>query len=199
VERISRAVKVAIGGAALAVGLLTAGMAAADSSKGAYQNQIPGPVVAGKIIWGAWVDDDGCMHWWADGGVEGYMLDRVNPKTGKPVCLKRNTCLVENTDNLFATDSARLTAAGQRRLQDFFRSAGAFGYAIYGHTDSRASDEYTMRLSERRAAAVANVARSVGAVVDRQVGYGERQPRATNSTAAGMQQNRRVEIVCYRW
>lgn len=198
-ERISRAVKVAIGAAALSVGLLSAGMAAADAGNGASQNRSAGPVVAGKIVWGAWVDDDGCMHWWADGGVEGYMLDRVNPKTGKPVCLKRNTCLVENTDNLFATDSARLTATGLRRLQNFFRSAGAFGYAIYGHTDSRASDEYNMRLSQRRAASVANVARSVGAVVDREIGYGERQPRATNATAAGMQQNRRVEIVCYRW
>jgi len=43
------------------------------------------------------------------------------------------------------------------------------------------------------------VARSVGAVVEREIGYGERQPIATNSTAAGMQQNRRVEVVCYRW
>ncbi len=200
-ERISRAVKVAIGGAALAVGLLSAGTVAAHPSKTpheAHQN-VPGPEVAGKIVWGAWVDDDGCMHWWADGGVEGYMLDRVNPKTGKPVCLKRNTCLVENTDNLFATDSARLTATGLRRLEDFFRSAGAFGYAIYGHTDSRASDEYNMKLSQRRASSVANVARAMGAVVDREIGYGERQPRATNKTSAGMQQNRRVEIVCYRW
>ena len=188
-ERLSKALRMVIGGLALALGL---GLATGAMAQAA-------PTVNGRIDWGVWIDVDGCMHWWADGGVEGYMLDRVNPKTGKPVCLKRNTCLVENTDTLFATDSARLTAAGQRRLQDFFRSAGAFGYAIYGHTDSRASDEYNMRLSERRAASVANVARSVGAVVDRQVGYGERQPRATNSTAAGMQQNRRVEIVCYRW
>jgi len=158
-----------------------------------------GPTIAGRINWGIWVDDDGCMHWWADGGLEGYMLDRVNPKTGKPVCLKKNTCLVENTDTLFATDSSRLTASGRSRLTQFFQQAGAFGYAIYGHTDSRASDGYNISLSQRRAASVASVARSVGAVVEREIGYGERQPIATNSTAAGMQQNRRVEVVCYRW
>lgn len=157
------------------------------------------PRQVGVIEWGLWIDDDGCMHWWADGGAEGYMVPRRNPKTGKPVCLKRNTCLVENTDVLFATDSDRLTAAGRARLQQFFRSAGAFGYAIYGHTDSRASDAYNLRLSQRRAAAVAAVARSVGAVVEREIGYGERRPVASNATAAGMQKNRRVEIVCYNW
>ena len=56
-----------------------------------------------------------------------------------------------------------------------------------------------MRLSERRAKAVADVARSVGAVVEREIGYGERRPIATNATAEGMQRNRRVEVVCYRW
>ena len=186
----SKAVRMAIGGAALAVALT--GM-----TTGAWAQAAP--EVAGKIEWGIWVDDDGCMHWWADGGFEGYMLDRVNPHTGKPVCLKRNTCLVENTDTLFATDSHKLTAHGRRYLTDFFQSSGAFGYAIYGHTDSRASDEYNIRLSQRRAASVAAVARSVGAMVEREIGYGERQPRATNGTAAGMQQNRRVEVVCYRW
>ena len=189
VKLLSRPLKMALGATALAAGLFGATMAMAQQA----------PQVAGKIEWGIWVDDDGCMHWWADGGVEGYMLDRVNPKTGKPVCLKRNTCLVENTDQMFATDSAQLTTTGRRRLTEFFSKAGAFGYAIYGHTDSRASDEYNMRLSDRRAKSVADVARSTGAVVEREIGYGERQPIATNGTAAGMQQNRRVEVVCYRW
>lgn len=175
-----------MGGMALAAGLAWGGAATAQQ-------------VVGQIEWGIWIDNDGCMHWWADGGLEGYMVPRRDPRTGKPVCLKRNTCLVENTDTLFATDSARLTAEGRRRLEDFFRSAGAFGYAIYGHTDSRASDEYNMKLSQRRASAVGDVARSVGASVERQIGYGERQPVASNSTAAGMAKNRRVEIVCYRW
>ncbi len=188
-KNVSRSLRLAFGATALAAGVFGASMAMAQQA----------PQVTGKIEWGIWVDDDGCMHWWADGGVEGYMLDRVDPKTGRAKCLKKNTCLVENTDTLFATDSAKLTKSGRRRLYDFFKKSGAFGYAIYGHTDSRASDEYNMSLSQRRATAVGDVARSVGAVVERQIGYGERQPVASNGTAAGMQQNRRVEVVCYRW
>jgi outer membrane protein OmpA-like peptidoglycan-associated protein len=163
----------------------------------------PAPVVAQEptafVEWGVWVAPDGCMHWWADGADEGYMVNRVNPQTGLPVCLKVNTCLVENTDTLFATDSAHLTADGRARLENFFASAGAFGYAIYGHTDSRASDEYNIGLSQRRVASVADVARSQGAVVQREIGFGERNPIASNDTEAGMQQNRRVEVICYRW
>jgi outer membrane protein OmpA-like peptidoglycan-associated protein len=155
--------------------------------------------IYGKVEWGIWVDDDGCMHWWADGGVEGYMVDRVYPENGKPQCLKKNTCMVENSDALFATDSSVLTPAGTERLKKFFTEGGAFAYAIYGHTDSRASDEYNMALSQRRAASVAKVARSVGAVVQREIGFGEREPIAPNDTAENMQKNRRVEIVCYRW
>ncbi len=189
VKRYSHAVRLMLGGLAFAAGLGGATMALAQN----------GPEVTGKIEWGVWVDDDGCMHWWADGGLEGYMVPRRDPKTGKPVCLKKNTCLVENTDAMFSTDSAKLTASGRDRLRQFFSKAGAFGYAIYGHTDSRASDEYNMSLSKRRAHAVAEVARSVGASVERELGFGERQPVATNNTAAGMAKNRRVEIVCYRW
>ena len=188
-EHFSKALRMILGGAALAVGLSGATTAMAQNA----------PEVTGQIEWGVWIDDDGCMHWWADGGLEGYMVPRRNPKTGKPVCLKKNTCLVENTDTLFATDSATLTHAGRSRLTSFFQQAGAFGYAIYGHTDSRASDEYNIRLSKNRAHSVANVARSVGAQVERELGFGEREPIASNGTAAGMAKNRRVEVICYRW
>jgi outer membrane protein OmpA-like peptidoglycan-associated protein len=155
--------------------------------------------VTGQIEWGVWVDADGCMHWWADGGTEGYMVPRRNPHNGKPVCLQRQSCLISNTDALFATASAGLTAAGRDELEAFFKQSGAFSYAISGHTDSRGGDDYNLDLSKRRARTVADVARSVGAVVDSEAGLGESQPAASNGTAAGMAKNRRVEIVCQKW
>ena len=174
------------------------GLAAAMTfgSAATAQDQV---TVNSAIKWGLWVDPDGCMHWWADGGLEGYMTPRRDPKTGQHMCLERNTCAVPNTDVLFHTDSSNLTTQGKQWLSKFFASAGAFAYAVYGHTDSRASDEYNMALSKRRANAVASYARAAGAVVDRVGWYGERKPIASNSTAAGMQKNRRVEIVCYRY
>lgn len=69
---------------------------------------------------------------------------------------------------------------------------------IYGHTDARASDEYNMSLSSRRANAVADAARSAGVRVVDVKGFGERQPRAQGHSAAALQQNRRVEIYCVR-
>lgn len=179
----------------LGVAALVVGAFVATSTPVAAQQQI---IISGQVQPGLWVDPDGCLHWVADGGIEGYMEGRVNPENGMPVCLDVNPCGVANTDTMFHTDSARLTGSGRQYLQQFFAGAGAYAYAIYGHTDSRASDEYNMRLSDRRAAAVANVARSVGARVAREIGYGERRPVAPNDSAANMQRNRRVEIVCYR-
>ena len=180
---------------ALAAAVLVAGVSFSIATPAAAQQEI---IISGTVQPGLWVDPDGCLHWVADGGIEGYMEGRVNPENGMPVCLDVNPCGVANTDTMFHTDSARLTGSGRAYLQQFFQGAGAFAYAIYGHTDSRASDEYNMRLSDRRAAAVANVARSVGARVAREIGYGERRPVAPNDSAANMARNRRVEIVCYR-
>lgn len=153
----------------------------------------------GRIQWGVWVDPDGCMHWMADGGIEQVQVNRLDPRTGKPICLQINTCFVGDTDTMFHTDSYRLTAGARQRLQEVFTQPGVFGYAVYGHTDSRASHAYNQTLSDHRARAVANVGRSVGAMIEREVGFGETRPRATNATAEGMRQNRRVEVICYRW
>lgn len=143
-----------------------------------------------------WIDPDGCEHWVMDDGAEGYM-DARKTRDGRPVC-HRNVCGVIPTDTLFATDSAKITASGRSYLQTFFQQAQARTFIVTGHTDSRASDEYNMNLSKRRAEAVAGVAQSIGAPVLAVNWYGERQPRATNATAAGMAANRRVEIICVK-
>ena len=114
------------------------------------------------------------------------------------MCHRGNVCGVMNSDQFFATNSHRISASGAARLQEFFRSAQATSFIIAGHTDSRASDEYNMKLSYNRANAVAAVAKSAGARIADVRGYGERMPVASNRTAGGMKQNRRVEIICVR-
>ena len=68
---------------------------------------------------------------------------------------------------------------------------------LEGHTDSIGSDEYNMKLSERRAAAVRDylVKQSVPADSVSAVGLGKAGPVASNDTAAGRQKNRRVDMV----
>ncbi len=150
-----------------------------------------------KYIPGVWVDPDGCEHWVMDDGWEGYMTPNVT-RDGIPVCRRIDACLVESSDQLFAVDKHYINDANRQRLMDFFRSAGASAYAIYGHTDSDASDEYNMGLSHRRANAVAQIAQAAGARIAAIRGFGERQPIATNRTKYGKQRNRRVEVICIR-
>lgn len=154
-------------------------------------------VVGERYVPTIWVDPDGCEHWVMDDGVEGYMTPHVS-RQGIPICRKQDLCGVVNTDQLFATDSAHISSSGKKRLADFFNETDAVSYTIVGHTDSRASDAYNMRLSYNRANAVAQVASSTGARIADVRGYGERLPKASNNTAHGMAQNRRVEILCWR-
>jgi outer membrane protein OmpA-like peptidoglycan-associated protein len=68
---------------------------------------------------------------------------------------------------------------------------------VEGHTDSVGGDEYNQRLSEQRASTVRDylVAQGVPNGTVTSMGYGKSQPVASNDTAAGRQQNRRVELV----
>ena len=69
-------------------------------------------------------------------------------------------------------------------------------FRVSGHTDSVGSDAYNQRLSERRANAVSEYLVQHGVSVQRldTAAYGESRPVATNDTAEGRAQNRRVEI-----
>jgi outer membrane protein OmpA-like peptidoglycan-associated protein len=68
---------------------------------------------------------------------------------------------------------------------------------VEGHTDSIGSDAYNQRLSEDRANAVRSflVSQGVASANITARGFGKTRPVASNSTDAGRQQNRRVELV----
>ncbi|MDG1102096.1 MAG: OmpA family protein [Ascidiaceihabitans sp.] len=95
-------------------------------------------------------------------------------------------------------NSAKISGAGRELLAQFFLQTAAASYNITAHTDARASDEYTMKLSYKRASSFARTTQSSGARIADVRGYCERMPAASNKTAHGMQQNYRVEIICIR-
>ena len=68
---------------------------------------------------------------------------------------------------------------------------------LEGHTDAIGTDDYNQKLSEQRAQSVMNYLVSQGVPQDTvtATGLGKANPVATNDTAAGRQQNRRVEMV----
>lgn len=68
---------------------------------------------------------------------------------------------------------------------------------VEGHTDSVGGDEYNQRLSEQRGAAVRDYLTQEGMAATSVTakGFGKTQPVASNETAKGRQQNRRVELV----
>lgn len=102
-------------------------------------------------------------------------------------------------DILFATDSAVLRPDLRRDLQTIAANLQRHPDStifVTGHTDSTGTMAHNQRLSERRADAVAAVLIESGVPARRIVarGQGQTQPVASNETAAGRAQNRRVEI-----
>jgi outer membrane protein OmpA-like peptidoglycan-associated protein len=102
-------------------------------------------------------------------------------------------------DVLFATDRAELRPGALdklRPLAGYLRANSGVRVAIIGHTDSRGSDAHNQDLSERRAESVRDAFDEMGVTRARfrVEGHGEREPIATNATAAGMRLNRRVEV-----
>jgi outer membrane protein OmpA-like peptidoglycan-associated protein len=108
--------------------------------------------------------------------------------------------VVNVSDVLFDFDSANLKPGAREkvtRIAGILRPHPDLKIQVEGHTDSVGSDQYNLRLSERRADSVRTglVQQGVNRDVVGTAGFGEGKPVATNGTAAGRQQNRRVEIV----
>ncbi|MEE4379142.1 MAG: OmpA family protein [Candidatus Competibacteraceae bacterium] len=109
-------------------------------------------------------------------------------------------------DAFFDFDKATLKPEGRAKLDelaaDMRRVESVSALTVVGHTDSKGSESYNQRLSQRRAAAVADylVQRGVDPAILTAFGEGESNPIAPNTTPdgrdnpAGRAQNRRVEV-----
>ena len=101
---------------------------------------------------------------------------------------------------LFGFDSAAISGPAQNDLYALARNLQQYPNStiqVVGHTDSTGTAAYNVDLSQRRARSVANVLISGGVSSNRIAiaGMGMSQPIASNNTAAGRAQNRRVEII----
>ncbi len=108
--------------------------------------------------------------------------------------------VVTMADVLFDTGKYELrqpTREQLARLAGVILAHPGLKLEIEGHTDSTGSDELNQKLSEQRAATVRTYLISQGLSGDAITsnGFGKTMPVADNGTAAGRQQNRRVEII----
>lgn len=99
----------------------------------------------------------------------------------------------------FATDSAEIVSnfyAPLNNLASSFKQFNQNSIEIVGFTDSTGSRQYNMDLSQRRAQSVATYLTAQGVDGSRLStrGAGPDQPIASNATADGRAQNRRVEV-----
>ena len=104
-------------------------------------------------------------------------------------------------DVLFDFDKADVrpdAAQALGRLATVIRGYPTGRVAIEGHTDAKGNDAYNQKLSERRAESVKSwLVEREKIAADRITtrGAGKSRPVADNSTEAGRQKNRRVEVV----
>ena len=114
--------------------------------------------------------------------------------------LQRDRLLVELSGHtLFESGSSSLRYEARQdvsRIASILLRYPETSILVMGHTDSVGESSYNQRLSEARAKAVADALMSEGVPGYRLqwVGYGETMPVASNSTEAGRQRNRRVEL-----
>jgi outer membrane protein OmpA-like peptidoglycan-associated protein len=108
--------------------------------------------------------------------------------------------IVNMSDVLFDTGKYTLRPGAREKLArvgGIISGHPGLRLEVEGHTDSVGGDDYNQRLSEQRAAAVRDYLLQQGLSMNSVTakGFGKTQPVASNETAAGRQQNRRVELV----
>jgi OmpA-OmpF porin, OOP family len=112
-----------------------------------------------------------------------------------------NCRIIEQTVVVRAVDfefnSTQLTAPAQLTLDEVataLLTQPELNVEVQGHTDSIGTEKYNLRLSERRAVAVKAylISRGLSATALTAKGYGKAKPIASNETAEGRAQNRRV-------
>jgi outer membrane protein OmpA-like peptidoglycan-associated protein len=103
-------------------------------------------------------------------------------------------------DVLFASGKADIASGAQRhidKLAEFLNKNPNRNLLIEGHTDNTGGEDLNIKLSQQRAEAVRDLLVSRGVSPQRITtrGYGPKYPLVSNDSAAGRQQNRRIDVL----
>ncbi len=169
--------------------------------------------VVGALLGKATGDNDKSRYVWGAavgaiaGSAIGSYMDKQEAELNKELA-GSGVEVVRNGDNIdlilpgditFAKNSSTVSGEFTPELQSVAKVINEYNQTVLlikGHTDSDGSEQYNQALSERRADAVKSVliVNNVNPSRLTTIGMGEYQPKASNETAHGKQQNRRVEL-----
>lgn len=167
-----------------------------------------GGAAAGAAIGGKEHRAGGALIGAAAGAIAGGLIGNYLDKQAEEIAAipgaevtRKDDALIVNMQGgiLYDSNSAMLSPGGADRIRTLARTVQSYPkehIIVKGHTDSQGDERFNQRLSEDRADSVRNLLVAEGVTPSRitAVGLGASIPVATNSTAEGRQQNRRVEI-----
>ncbi|HXJ10059.1 MAG TPA: OmpA family protein [Burkholderiales bacterium] len=162
-----------------------------DRTKGAVLGAVGGGLAGGAV--GAYMDSQ-------KKDLEKNLAKEIQAGQAKVESMPDHVVRITMTNQTaFDTNSSTIKPgfdSTMDKLADVVVRYGKTTLVVVGHTDNVGSDSYNQKLSERRAAAVAQYfeSRRVNPVRLSVSGKGESSPVASNASEAGRQQNRRVEI-----
>ena len=173
-----------------------AGGAAVGGVVGKYAGSTTKGAIVGAVVGGA------------AGAVIGHRMDEkakeleAELENAKVERVGEGILVTFDSGLLFDFDSATLRQASRTNLSDLAKTLTETPEAellVAGHTDSVGTDDYNYKLSERRAQSAADYLMTRGVAGSRinVTGLGETEPVASNDSATGRQQNRRVEVAIY--
>lgn len=196
----------------LCLSVIIVGCAASNAVKGGAIGVGGGAVLGGVIGNAAGNTALGAIIGAAVGGTVGAIIGHNMDRRAEEMRRDLSNAKVERVGEgikitfdsgiLFETNSYELQPAAKANIESLSKILNKYpdtNILIEGDTDNEGSEEYNQTLSERRARAVADHQKGQGVAGSRisTVGLGELNPVASNETAAGRQQNRRVEIAIF--
>lgn len=208
----NRFVAVPLAALVFSAGVLSGCANLSKTEKGAVIGAGAGTVVGGAIGKVAGSTAKGAIAGAIVGGAAGAIIGQQMDKQAKELEDELEGATVERVGEgiqvtfdsaiLFGFDSAELSSSARENLRDLAQSLQQYPNTeimIVGHTDATGSESYNQSLSERRANSAGAYLRSQGVSSSRitTIGKGELEPVASNDSAYGREQNRRVEVAIF--